>query len=49
MRLVAAGASLLDPLEGGERGVIISTASIAAYEGQVGQAATPPRRRAWSG
>ncbi|TXM95686.1 SDR family oxidoreductase, partial [Methylobacterium sp. WL122] len=29
----------LDPLEGGERGVIVSTASIAAYEGQVGQAA----------
>ena len=39
MRLVAAGAAGLDPLEGGERGVIISTASIAAYEGQVGQAA----------
>lgn len=39
MRLVAAGALALDPLEGGERGVIISTASVAAYEGQVGQAA----------
>ncbi|MET7248368.1 SDR family NAD(P)-dependent oxidoreductase [Methylobacterium sp. EM32] len=39
LRLVAAGALALDPLEGGERGVIISTASIAAYEGQVGQAA----------
>ncbi|WP_298952471.1 SDR family NAD(P)-dependent oxidoreductase [uncultured Methylobacterium sp.] len=39
MRLVAAGASALDPLDGAERGVIISTASIAAYEGQVGQAA----------
>ena len=39
MRLVAAGAAGLDPLEGGERGVIVSTASIAAYEGQVGQAA----------
>ena len=39
MRLVAAGALSLDPLEGGERGVIISTASVAAYEGQVGQAA----------
>ncbi|BAQ49084.1 MULTISPECIES: SDR family NAD(P)-dependent oxidoreductase [Methylobacterium] len=39
MRLVAAGALALDPLEGGERGVIISTASIAAFEGQVGQAA----------
>jgi NAD(P)-dependent dehydrogenase (short-subunit alcohol dehydrogenase family) len=39
MRLVAAGAAGLEPLEGGERGVIVSTASIAAYEGQIGQAA----------
>ncbi|WP_407527410.1 SDR family NAD(P)-dependent oxidoreductase [Methylobacterium oryzisoli] len=39
MRLVAAGAQALDPLEGGERGVIVSTASVAAYEGQIGQAA----------
>lgn len=39
MRLVAAGAQTLEPLEGGERGVIVSTASVAAYEGQVGQAA----------
>lgn len=39
MRLVAAGAIGLDPLAEGERGVIISTASIAAYEGQIGQAA----------
>lgn len=39
MRLVAAGASVLPPLKGGERGVIISTASVAAYEGQIGQAA----------
>ncbi|MBC7799167.1 MAG: SDR family NAD(P)-dependent oxidoreductase, partial [Gemmatimonadaceae bacterium] len=39
MRLVAAGASTLPPLEDGERGVIVSTASIAAYEGQIGQAA----------
>ncbi len=28
-----------DPNEDGERGVIISTASVAAYEGQIGQAA----------
>lgn len=28
-----------DPLDGGERGVIINTASVAAFEGQVGQAA----------
>ncbi|NNM72736.1 SDR family NAD(P)-dependent oxidoreductase [Enterovirga aerilata] len=39
MRLVAAGAMTLEPLEGGERGVIVSTASVAAYEGQIGQAA----------
>ncbi len=39
MRLVAAGAQGLEPLEGGERGVIVSTASVAAYEGQIGQAA----------
>ncbi|MGA0596765.1 SDR family NAD(P)-dependent oxidoreductase [Enterovirga sp. CN4-39] len=39
MRLVAAAAQSLDPLDGGERGVIVSTASVAAYEGQVGQAA----------
>ena len=39
MRLMAAGASTLPPLEGGERGVIITTASIAAQDGQIGQAA----------
>ncbi|GJD78626.1 SDR family NAD(P)-dependent oxidoreductase [Methylobacterium gregans] len=39
LRLVAAGAAGLKPLDGGERGVIVSTASIAAYEGQIGQAA----------
>lgn len=39
MRLAAAGMQALAPLEDGERGVIISTASIAAYEGQIGQAA----------
>jgi NAD(P)-dependent dehydrogenase (short-subunit alcohol dehydrogenase family) len=35
----AAGMLNLDPLEDGERGVIINTASIAAEEGQVGQSA----------
>jgi NAD(P)-dependent dehydrogenase (short-subunit alcohol dehydrogenase family) len=39
LRLAAAGMSGLDPSEDGERGVIVNTASIAAYEGQVGQAA----------
>jgi NAD(P)-dependent dehydrogenase (short-subunit alcohol dehydrogenase family) len=35
----AAGMLTLDPLEGGERGAIINTASIAAEDGQMGQAA----------
>jgi NAD(P)-dependent dehydrogenase (short-subunit alcohol dehydrogenase family) len=39
LRLAAAEMSVLDPLEDDERGVIVNTASIAAYEGQVGQAA----------
>jgi len=39
LRLAAAAMSGLEPLEDGERGLIINTASIAAYEGQVGQAA----------
>ncbi|HEX2589989.1 MAG TPA: SDR family NAD(P)-dependent oxidoreductase, partial [Rhizomicrobium sp.] len=29
----------LDPLEGGERGAIVNTASVAAQDGQIGQAA----------
>jgi NAD(P)-dependent dehydrogenase (short-subunit alcohol dehydrogenase family) len=39
MRLAGAAMQALDPLADGERGVIVSTASIAAFEGQVGQAA----------
>ena len=39
IRLFAARAETLDPLEGDERGVIINTASVAAFEGQIGQAA----------
>jgi NAD(P)-dependent dehydrogenase (short-subunit alcohol dehydrogenase family) len=39
MRLAGADAQKLEPLADGERGVIISTASVAAYEGQIGQAA----------
>src|SRR5713226_10222641 len=35
MRLAAADMQTLDPLEDGERGVIISTASVAAYDGQI--------------
>lgn len=39
MRLAADAMSRLEPNADGERGVIVSTASIAAYEAQVGQAA----------
>ena len=39
MRLAAAAMQKLDPLTDGERGVIICTASVAAFEGQIGQAA----------
>ncbi len=39
LRLAAHAMSRLDPLEGGERGVVINTASVAAYDGQIGQAA----------
>lgn len=38
MRLAAADMSKLEP-QGDERGVIVSTASVSAYEGQIGQAA----------
>jgi NAD(P)-dependent dehydrogenase (short-subunit alcohol dehydrogenase family) len=39
MRLAAAAMSALEPDAGGERGVIVGTASVAAFEGQIGQAA----------
>jgi NAD(P)-dependent dehydrogenase (short-subunit alcohol dehydrogenase family) len=39
MRLAAAAMQSLEPLQDGERGIIICTASVAAYEGQIGQAA----------
>jgi NAD(P)-dependent dehydrogenase (short-subunit alcohol dehydrogenase family) len=39
LRLVAAGAQSLPAFEDGERGVIINTASVAAYDGQIGQPA----------
>ncbi|HEX4407813.1 MAG TPA: SDR family NAD(P)-dependent oxidoreductase [Xanthobacteraceae bacterium] len=39
MRLAAADMQTVQPLQDGERGVIICTASVAAYEGQIGQAA----------
>jgi NAD(P)-dependent dehydrogenase (short-subunit alcohol dehydrogenase family) len=39
MRLAAAAMQSLSPLADGERGIIVCTASVAAYEGQIGQAA----------
>ena len=39
MRVAAAAMSTLEPLETGERGVIVNTTSVAAWEGQIGQTA----------
>jgi NAD(P)-dependent dehydrogenase (short-subunit alcohol dehydrogenase family) len=39
IRLAATAMSRLEPLADGERGAIINTASAAAYDGQIGQAA----------
>ena len=39
LRLAATEMSAAEPLAGGERGVIVNTSSIAAFEGQLGQAA----------
>jgi NAD(P)-dependent dehydrogenase (short-subunit alcohol dehydrogenase family) len=39
LRLASAAISKSEPLEDGERGVIINTASIAGYEGTIGQVA----------
>jgi NAD(P)-dependent dehydrogenase (short-subunit alcohol dehydrogenase family) len=39
IRLATAAMSKLEPLATGERGVVINTASVAAFDGQIGQAA----------
>jgi len=39
LRLAAAAIAKADPLEHGERGVIVNTASVAAFDGQIGQLA----------
>jgi len=39
LRLATAPMSKLEPLTNGERGVVVNTASVAAYDGQIGQAA----------
>ena len=38
VRLAAAAMAQNEPTSGGERGVIVTTASVAAFEGQIGQA-----------
>ncbi|MDJ0496327.1 MAG: SDR family oxidoreductase [Acidimicrobiia bacterium] len=39
IRLAAAAMAATEPLEDGERGAIVNTASVAAFDGQIGQAA----------
>src|SRR5919202_587797 len=39
LRLASSAISQTEPLEDGERGVVVNTASIAAYDGQIGQLA----------
>ena len=39
IRLAAAEMAKAEPMAGGERGVIVNTASVAAFDGQIGQAA----------
>jgi NAD(P)-dependent dehydrogenase (short-subunit alcohol dehydrogenase family) len=39
LRLVASVMAAQEPMEGGERGAIVNTASVAAFDGQIGQAA----------
>ncbi len=39
LRLAAAAMACTEPLPGGERGVVVNTASVAAFDGQVGQVA----------
>jgi NAD(P)-dependent dehydrogenase (short-subunit alcohol dehydrogenase family) len=39
LRLAAAAMAKTEPLEDGERGLVVNTASVAAFEGQIGQVA----------
>jgi NAD(P)-dependent dehydrogenase (short-subunit alcohol dehydrogenase family) len=49
LRLAAAAMAGLAPLEDGERGLVLLTASIAAYEGQIGQTAYATSKAAVAG
>src|SRR3954453_16796978 len=44
LRVFAADLSKAEPMEEGERGVAINTASVAAYDGKIGQAAFSPSK-----
>jgi NAD(P)-dependent dehydrogenase (short-subunit alcohol dehydrogenase family) len=39
LRIAASAISRSEPLDGGERGVVVNTASVAAFDGQIGQIA----------
>ena len=39
LRLAASAMSRSEPLDDGERGVVVNTASVAAFDGQIGQTA----------
>jgi len=49
LRLAAADMAGMEPLEDGERGLVLLTASIAAYEGQIGQSAYAASKAAVAG
>jgi NAD(P)-dependent dehydrogenase (short-subunit alcohol dehydrogenase family) len=49
LRLAAADMAGMEPLEDGERGLVLLTASIAAYEGQIGQTAYAASKAAVAG
>ena len=49
LRLAAAAIAKAEPLEHGERGVIVNTASVAAFDGQIGQIAYPASKAGVAG
>lgn len=49
LAMSAAGMLSLEPLAGGERGVIVNTSSVAAQDGQIGQAAYSASKAAIAG
>src|SRR6201985_2760073 len=44
LRLATAEMAKLEPLAGGERGVVVNTAPVAAYDGQIGTGALSPSK-----